>query len=128
METLKNAMGMGGDEQKQANQQSEGGLGGIGDKLNAAGVGGPPGGNTAGMDLQDLSCRATLKSHVIAVPDAITDHGLGQSQKTIDAAVDQADDEQISELLRSQCRSNAGKDLLAAQRDAAEADREARQT
>ncbi|KAI4127605.1 MAG: hypothetical protein LQ347_004529 [Umbilicaria vellea] len=123
-------MGVGGDEQKQANQESEGGLGGIGDKLNAAGVGGRLGGNTAGMDLrvQDSSCRVTLKSRVIAVPDAITDHGLGQSQKTMEHAVDQADNEQISEFLRSQCKSNAGKDLQAAQRDAAEADREARET
>lgn len=109
MEALKNAIGMGGDEQKQANQQSQGGLGSIGDKLNTAAVGGSLGRNTAGIDLRDLSCRVTLKSHVIAVPDATTDHGLGQSQKTNDAAVDQADNEQISEFLRSQCKSNTGK-------------------
>ena len=69
-----------------------------------------------------------LNLHTIAGSDAIQDHGLGQSQNTVDAAVDQADNEQISEFLRSQCKSNTGKDLMAAQRDAAQADREARQT
>lgn len=130
MEALKNAVGMGGDgdEQKRAKQPSQGGLGGIGDKLNTAAGGGTPAGKNEGMDLRDAFGRTMLKCHTIAVSGTTQDHGLGQSQNPAHAAVDQADNEQISEFLRSQCRSNTGKDLLAAERDAAQADGEARQT
>ena len=56
------------------------------------------------------------------------DHGLGQNQRPVDSAVDQASNEKISEFLRDKYKSNTGKDLLAVERDAAEADREAQQT
>ena len=52
MDTLKNAVGMGGDDQKGSNQQSQGGLGGIGDKLNVAAVGASLGGKNESMALR----------------------------------------------------------------------------
>ena len=106
MDTLKKAVGMGGDDQK---SESQGGLGGIGDKLNAAAVGGSLGGKNEGMALRNVSLRVMLNYHAVAVPDAIQGHGLGQSQNQVDAAVDQADREQISEFLRSKCQSNSEK-------------------
>ena len=125
MEALKDDVGMGGDDQQSANQQSanqqsQGGLGGIGDKLKAAAASlASLGGKNEGMDLCDASYQVVLKCYTVTVSDATHDHSLGQSQKTVDAAVDQADNEQISDFLRSQCKSNSGKDLMAAQKDAA---------
>lgn len=125
MDALKNAVGMGGDDsanqqsanQQSANQQSQGGLGGIGDKVKAAAA--SLGGKNEGMNLYDAFYQVVLKCYTVTVADATHDHGLGQSQKTVDAAVDQADNEQISDFLRSQCKSNSGKDSTAAQKGAA---------
>ena len=51
MESLKNAVGMSGDDQNQTDQQNQGGLGGIGDKLNAAAVGDSSSGKSKGTGL-----------------------------------------------------------------------------
>ncbi|KAI9818111.1 MAG: hypothetical protein M1827_000736 [Pycnora praestabilis] len=103
MDSLKNAIGMGNDNTQNqqpttGEQKGSGGfLGGIGDKLNTAAGGGKE--SEKNEDLLDKGV------------DAVQQYGLGQGPQDNESAVEQAKDEQISDYIRDQYHSQAGKDF-----------------
>jgi len=106
MDSLKNAVGLGGDSnnaneqsQGQSGEQKEGGgfLGGIGNKLNSA-----AGGGRESEKNEDYLDKGV---------DAVQQYGLGQGPQDNESAVEQAKDEQISDFIRSQYKSSTGKDV-----------------
>lgn len=54
--------------------------------------------------------RIVTKSAVLGI-DAVQQYGLGQGPQDNESAVEQAKDEQISDFIRGQYKSNIGKDL-----------------
>ncbi|MCJ1427979.1 hypothetical protein MMC29_005886 [Sticta canariensis] len=105
MESLKNAVGLGGDkpaegaQQGQSTGQGEGGggfLGSIGNKINSA----------AGGGKESEKNEDYLDKGVDYVQQA-----LGQGDQSNETAAEQFKDEQISDMLRSQYKSVSGKDF-----------------
>ncbi|MCJ1366305.1 hypothetical protein MMC16_005433 [Acarospora aff. strigata] len=116
MDALKNAMGIGGGNQQGAGsqqglnqpgsasmptEQKQGGgggfLGGLGDKFNSA-----AGGGRESEKNEDYLDKGV---------DLVQERFLGQGPQDNESAVEQAKDEQISDFIRGQYKSKAGKDL-----------------
>ncbi|MCJ1253055.1 hypothetical protein MMC24_000862 [Lignoscripta atroalba] len=111
MDSIKNAMGMGGNNNAQnqstqkipqggSEQSSSGGggfLGGIGDKFNSAAGGGKE--SEKNEDYLDKGI------------DMVQQYGLGGGAQNNESAVEQAKDEQISDFIRGQYKSNVGSDM-----------------
>ena len=143
MDSIKNAMGMGGNNNAQnqstqkipqggSEQSSSGGggfLGGIGDKFNSAAGGGKE--SEKNEDYLDkgtssythphtqLSSFSTAVSSIsntdnytpTAGIDMVQQYGLGGGAQNNESAVEQAKDEQISDFIRGQYKSNVGSDM-----------------
>ncbi|KAI9809853.1 MAG: hypothetical protein M1825_000286 [Sarcosagium campestre] len=102
MDALKSFTGGGGENKPEGEQNKEGGggggfLGGLGDKINSAAGGGKE--SEAKEDYLDKGV------------DLVQERILGQGAQDNESAVEQAKDEQISDFLRGQYKSKAGKDL-----------------
>ncbi|KAI9791912.1 MAG: hypothetical protein M1833_001294 [Piccolia ochrophora] len=101
MDSLKNMVSGGDDDNKpkeSGEQKSEGGfLGGIGDKLNSA-----AGGGKESEKKEDYLDKGV---------DYVQENFLGQGKQDNENAIEQAKDEQISDFIRGQYKSRAGKDF-----------------
>ncbi|MCJ1373420.1 hypothetical protein MMC20_004648 [Loxospora ochrophaea] len=100
MDSMKSAVGMGGDDSNQPTQQgdqSSGGgfLGGIGNKISSV-----TGGGTESEKGEDLLCKGI---------DAVQEHTFGQGKQDDEPKVEHAKDEQISDFIRGQYKSDRGK-------------------
>ncbi|KAI9671557.1 MAG: hypothetical protein M1817_003609 [Caeruleum heppii] len=116
MDSLKNMIGGGGNnETNQGNaqqggapptEQKQGGggfLGGIGDKLNSAAGGGKE--SEKNEDYLDKGV------------DMVQERVFGQGVQDNESAVEQAKDEQISDFIRGQYKSQTGKEFFVADKD-----------
>ncbi|KAK5064228.1 hypothetical protein LTR84_000061 [Exophiala bonariae] len=114
MDQLKGALGSfgGGNNQNQGQQQqggqqsSSGGggfLDGIGNKLNAAAGGGPE--SEKNEDYLDKGV------------DFVQEKFLGQGPQNNESAAEQAKDEQISDFIRGQYKTQTGKDFFVKDKD-----------
>ncbi|MCJ1279660.1 hypothetical protein MMC21_007484 [Puttea exsequens] len=100
MDFVKKAMS-GGDENKggnnQSGEQSSDGGGGIMDKFNSA-----AGGGKDGEKNEDYLDKGV---------DMVQQYGMGAGKQDNESAVEQAKDEQISDAIRRQYKSNTGSDI-----------------
>ncbi|KAF2098957.1 hypothetical protein NA57DRAFT_76191 [Rhizodiscina lignyota] len=114
MDQLKGMLGGGDNESKNESnnpegsnsgeQKSSGGfLGGIGGKLNNA-----AGGGAQGEKNEDMLDKGI---------DMFQEKALGQGKQDNESAVEQAKDEQISDFIRGQYKSNTGKDFPVKDKD-----------
>ena len=120
MDSMKSAVGMGGDDSNQPTQQgdqSSGGgfLGGIGNKISSV-----TGGGTESEKGEDLLCKGarhftalvTILANTVANItgiDAVQEHTFGQGKQDDEPKVEHAKDEQISDFIRGQYKSDRGK-------------------
>ena len=131
MDFLKNAVGSGNEgqsgetQQGQGSEQSSGGgfLGGLGDKFNSAAGGGKESEkNEDFLDKGNSHPFATFPFlvHTCCITDdilfrvgvdAVQQYGFGQGPQDNESAVEQAKDEQISDMIRSKYKSTTGSDI-----------------
>ncbi|KAL8961316.1 MAG: hypothetical protein Q9193_002117 [Seirophora villosa] len=101
MDAFKNAVGMGGGENKpaegQATEQSSSGGGGFMDKLNSAAGGGKE--SEAKEDYLDKGI------------DLVQEKFMGAGPQDNESAIEQAKDEQMSDFIRGKYKSTTGNDF-----------------
>ncbi|KAL9582588.1 MAG: hypothetical protein Q9212_003208 [Teloschistes hypoglaucus] len=99
MDSLKNAMGMGGGEKKPEGQAPEQGSsgGGFMDKVNSMAGGGKE--SEKNEDYLDKGI------------DMVQEKILGQGPQDNESAIEQAKDEQMSDFIRGQYKSASGKEF-----------------
>ncbi|KAI4217691.1 MAG: hypothetical protein LQ351_000287 [Letrouitia transgressa] len=96
MDSLKNAVGLGGENKEQSSEQSSSG-GGFMDKVNSLAGGGKE--SEAKEDYLDKGI------------DVIQEKVLGQGPQDNESAIEQAKDEQMSDFIRSKYKSATGSDV-----------------
>ncbi|KAI4241960.1 MAG: hypothetical protein LQ352_007343 [Teloschistes flavicans] len=99
MDSFKNAMGMGGGENKPEGQAAEQGSsgGGFMDKVNSM-----AGGGKESEKKEDYLDKGI---------DMVQEKILGQGPQDNESAIEQAKDEQMSDFIRGQYKSASGKDF-----------------